>query len=170
MLRRRALSVLLLGGAGALLQACGSYRPLYGKSQSNGEIPAVLANIAVDEQKTRSGQLLRNELLSSFRSGQGGEAYVLRMEISEKTQNISSLAFEKVNRYRYRMNVTYKLVEAKSGAELEEGKSFSQVSYDTVQEPVADLRAAENARERAARELAQDIRLRISAFLARSSG
>ena len=46
------------------------------------------------------------------------------------------------------------------------GKSFSNVSYDTVQEPVADLQAAENARERAARELAQDLKIRLSAFFA----
>ena len=69
---------------------------------------------------------------------------------------------------RYRLSTKYALLDA-SGQALTEGSSFSAVPYDTIDEPVADIRAAENARDRASRELAQDIRLRISAFLAAGS-
>jgi hypothetical protein len=38
-----------------------------------------------------------------------------------------------------------------------------------VEQPIADLRAADNARERAAREVAEDIRLRLAAFFSTSN-
>jgi LPS-assembly lipoprotein len=149
----------------ALLMAGCSYRPLYGKSSANSSTAIELSDVAVEEQATRAGQLLRNELISAM-GPSGSGRYILRLEIVEKTQFVSSVAKSVVDRNRYRLNVTYHLVAPGSGKELTSGKSFSNVSYDTVREPVADLQAAENARERAARELAQDLRLRLSAYFA----
>ena len=57
-----------------------------------------------------------------------------------------------------------------TGKAVSEGASFSNVSYDTLREPIADLQAADNARDRATREVAEDIRLRLAAFLSTSSG
>lgn len=149
----------------ALLGGCSTYRPLYGRTEANGSVATELSTIAVAEQTQRAGQLVRNELISSFGGQPSSSRYVLKLDVTEKTQDVSSLADSNVERHRYRLSVNYQLVEASSGKELSSGKSFSNVSYDTVEEPVADLQAAENARERAARELAQDIRLRLSAFL-----
>jgi LPS-assembly lipoprotein len=82
----------------------------------------------------------------------------------EKTIEISSLSTQKLNRYRYNLKIKYELADAKSGETVSSGASFSNVSYDTVEQPIADLRAAENARERAAREVAEDVRLRLAAY------
>ncbi len=106
---------------------------------------------------------MRNDLISAF--GAGGNRFLLKMAVVEKTDSLSSVDGTTVDRYRYRLNVSYQLVEAGTGRAVAEGKSFTTSAYDTVQEPVSDLQAASNARERAAHELAQDLRLRISAFL-----
>jgi LPS-assembly lipoprotein len=111
--------------------------------------------------------LVRNELISNM--GGQGSRYLLKLKVEEKTQAVSSVANSVVDRHRYRLNVAYTLVNAGTGEEIASGKSFSNVSYDTVEEPVADLQAAENARERAARELSQDLKIRLSAFFATRS-
>jgi LPS-assembly lipoprotein len=145
------------------LSGCSNTRPLYGSGADGKGVAVALSGISVEEQKSRAGQIVRNNLVSSFGST-GSATYVLRLTPDEKSQNISSNSGEKLDRYRYRLNVKYELVAATSGETLSSGASFSNVSYDTVEQPVADLRAVENARERAGREVAEDIRLRLAAF------
>jgi LPS-assembly lipoprotein len=158
------MGVALLVGLGIAVSGC-SHRPLYGKSEGNAAVASQLADVSVEEQRNRAGQLVRNELISGLGSTAGGK-YLLKMTVVEKTDSVSSVAKNVVDRHRYRLTVTYQLLAVGSGDELAGGKSFSNVSFDTVQEPVADLQAAENARDRAARELAQDLRMRIAAFFA----
>ncbi len=160
----KAFSLALVVGIGLAVSAC-SHRPLYGRTENNVAVASQLSEVSVEEQRDRAGQLVRNELISSFGAGDGSN-FLLKLAIVEKTATISSVSNNVVDRHRYRLNVTYQLVEVSSGREVSGGKSFSSVSFDTVQEPVSDLQAAENARERAAREVAQDLRLRISAFFA----
>ena len=117
----------------------------------------------MDEQKNRAGQIVRNNLISSF-GNTGASRYILRMVPEEKTIEISSLSTQKLSRYRYNLKIKYELADATSGKTVSSGASFSNVSYDTVEQPIADLRAAENARERAARDVAEDVRLRLAAY------
>ena len=147
---------------GLLLAGC-SYKPLYGTGSDGKGVAVALNGISVDEQKTRAGQLVRNNLISSFGAG-GGASFILRVTPVERSQQLSANSTLKLERYRYNLKVAYELVDAQSGQSLTSGSSFSNVSYDTVEQPIADLRAAENARERASREVAEDIRLRLAAF------
>lgn len=161
---RKLIAIALAAAMAPAMAGCG-YRPLYGSTESGGPgVVQALSGVSVEEQRTRAGQLVRNELISAF--GGGGSQYVLRMAVTERTDNLSPLDSTKLERLRYRVMVTYQLVEAGSGKEVTAGKSFSTSEYDTVREPVSDLQAAENARDRATRELAQDIRLRVSAYFA----
>jgi LPS-assembly lipoprotein len=144
-----------------VLSGCTSYRPLYGAGADGKGVAVALSGIAVEEQKERAAQIVRNNLISAF--GGGGSAFVLRLKSAEKTQQLSVLSGQKLERLRYTLKIAYELADAKSGSTVVTGTSFSNVSYDTVQQPIADLRAAENAKERAAREVADDIRLRLAA-------
>lgn len=148
----------------SLLAGCSNTRPLYGTGADGKGTAVALSGIVVDEQKTRAGQIVRNNLISSF--GGGGSDFILRLIPDEKTQEVSSSSTQKLTRRRYRLTMKYELAEVKSSATVASGSAFSNVSYDTVEQPIADLRAAENARERAAREVAEDIRLRLAAHFA----
>jgi LPS-assembly lipoprotein len=161
---RQLIHIAVLAGLGLALAGCG-HRPLYGGSSDNSSVVQQLSDVSIEEQKSRAGQLVRNELISAF-GASGSSRYLLKMSAVEKTDSVSSVPGTTVERFRYRLNVSYQLVDASSGEEVAGGKTFSNAAYDTVREPVADLQAAENARERAARELAQDLRLRLSAFFA----
>jgi LPS-assembly lipoprotein len=152
--------VLLLLG----LSAC-SYRPLYGGGAAGSSVVAALSQVAVDEQKTRAGQMVRNELVSTLGGSKGTARYVLHMVPTETTTGVSSISTQKLNRKRYKLSVKYELTEVKSGASLTAGTSFSNVSFDTIEQPLADLQAADNAQLRAAQEVSEDLRTRLAAFL-----
>lgn len=162
---RQLVAMALAAVLGLMLAGCG-YRPLYGTS-SGSSTPGVvqkLADISIEEQRTRAGQLVRNDLVSTM--GGGGSRYVLKMIVNEGHFGVASINNTTVTRQRYTMNVGYQLLDTSSGKQVAGGRSFSTVDYDEIKEPVADLQAAENARERAAREVSQDLRTRLSAFFA----
>ncbi len=170
-MRQLTLRSICLLAALLVLQGGCSYRPLYGTSQGGANVQSVLSGIAVDEQNSRAGQLVRNDLLSTMGSTADGTfQYQLKFEPVEKTTLVSSLPGQKLQRKRYRLNVKFALVNVASGKVVSEGASFSTVSFDTVQQPIADLQAADNARDRAAREVAEDIRLRLAAYVSAANG
>lgn len=147
-----------------LLAGCTSFRPLYGKGPNGEGVTSSLAAVAVAEQHTRSAQLVRNELLNSM--GSAPVRFSLKMVSTEKTIDVSTLSASNLHRKRFNLAVHYELVNIASGAVANSGDSFSNVSFDTVRQPVADLQAANNAMERAAQEIGQDLRQRVAAYFA----
>jgi LPS-assembly lipoprotein len=162
--QRVFLRVLLLPVLLSLLAGC-SYRPLYGTNANGSSVVAALSQVAVDEQKTRAGQLVRNELISSLGGGNGTARYVLHLVPVETTSDVSSSSTQKLYRKRYKLSVKYTLTDVKSGNSVTSGTSFSNVSFDTVEQQLADLQASDNAQLRAAQEVSEDIRTRLAAVL-----
>ena len=160
---RVLLSIVLCIGL-LSLTGCTSYRPLYGKGPNGEGVTTSLAAVTVPEQHTRSGQLVRNELLSSM--GSAPVKFSLKIVLTEKTVDVSILSASNLHRRRFNLAVHYDLVNISSGAIVSSGDSFSNVSFDTVRQPVADLQAADTALERAAQEVGQDLRQRIAAYFA----
>ena len=158
---QKAIAILLCAGLLNLI-GCTSYRPLYGTAPSGQNVSSVLASVAVPEQHMRSAQLIRNELLSTM--GSGVARFSLRLAVTEKTIDVSTLSASNLHRKRFNLTSHYELVNASTGAVLTSGNSFSNVSFDTVRQPVADLQAADNAMERAAQEIGQDLRQRVAAY------
>lgn len=148
--------------ASVTLAGCASYRPLYGSSDASAGVAVQLSGIEVAEQKTRAGQLVRNELMSVMRGG--ARNYVLELLPEETTKKVSDPVGQKLERYRYTLKMKYALHPPGSNEALAEGSAFSNVSYDTVEQPVSDLQAAENAKMRASKEVSEEIRLRLAAY------
>ncbi|MEP6828440.1 MAG: LPS assembly lipoprotein LptE [Aestuariivirga sp.] len=147
------------------LAACGTYRPLYGKRPDGTSVAESLSSMAVQEQHTRSGQLLRNELLDGTQSG-AGQRFTLKLDVTERVIYVASLSSSSAARKRFSLTAYFELFDAKSDKSATAGDSFSNVEFDTVNVPVSDLQAEDAARSRAAKELGQDIRLRLATFLA----
>jgi LPS-assembly lipoprotein len=146
------------------MASCTSFRPLYGKGPTGEGVSTSLAAVAVTEQRTRSAQLIRNELLNSM--GTGPARFTLRLNVSESVSYVSAQSGSNVRRQRFNLNAQYDLLNVTTGAVLTSGNSFSNVSFDTVRQPVADLQASNNAMQRAAQEVGQDLRQRIAAYFA----
>ncbi|MGI9464464.1 MAG: hypothetical protein ACR2OM_11010 [Aestuariivirgaceae bacterium] len=160
------LSRIVLVAAALGLAGCG-FTPLYGTPEAGSPVALKLASITVVEQDNRLGQLVRNEIISGVTpaGSPGGSAYRLELE----TRASEEVAIDAINteslRQHYRANVEFVLYDSQTGKPVYSGKTFSQVAYDRVDEPVANLQAQVNAQERAARETGQDIRTRLAAFM-----
>jgi len=156
MLRKCAAAVLFLS-----LSGCSGYKPLYGTA--SGTVAADISALAVEEQHTRAGQIIRNELLDGVKPG--AARYNLKLVVTEKLIDVATLSSRLGSRRRVALSVHYDLIDTNGVKSLTSGDSFSNVEFDTINQPVADLQAAEDAKRRAGKELGQDIRLRIAAFL-----
>jgi len=159
---RLALSLILLASAFAV-SACG-LQPLYGTTPAGSNVATQLSAIEIDEQDNRLGQLIRNDLLSSFAGESQPSRYRLQFTAIAGSQTLIEHSSEDTRRFSYRVNVDYRLIEEKTGKELSAGKTFSQVSYDRTTSDFANVQAETNAMERAAKEIGNDIRTRLAAF------
>jgi LPS-assembly lipoprotein len=153
--------VLAIAALALVLSACG-FRPLYGPSQSGGSVAADVTSIAVAEQRTRVGQLVRNEVLSAGKPEVS--RFRLELKVSEAHPFVSRLPGERVDRLRAQVMATYVLRDLNAKV-ITQGSTRAAVAYDVVREPVADAQAKATAIQRAAIEVGQDIKLRLAAAL-----
>lgn len=162
---RPAPALLLLMATASVLSGCG-YRPLYGSSADSAGVSATLASVSIPEADSRVGQLIRNDLISSMRSGDGVERYTLTFVPVIKKTDIIDRPQPGITRQSISISVTYELIDRQTGSHLQDGKTFSQASFDVIRQPFADQQAETNATERAAHEVSADLRTRIAAYFA----
>ena len=161
---RQTILAQLFLAVGFALSACG-FQPLYGTSAVGSNVAAQLSAIEIEEQDNRLGQLIRNDLLSSFTTGPAQPSrYRLQFTAIAGSQTLVEQSNEDTRRFSYRVNVDYRLIDERTGNELSAGKTFSQVSYDRTTSDFANVQAETNAMERAAKEIGNDIRTRLAAY------
>ena len=154
-----------------LLGACG-FRPLYGDRTAAGGAPSELASIKIAAIPDRIGQQMHNHLLTALnpRGQPRRPRYILHTRINE---SISSLAVRKsafATRANLAVTAHYNLAPSAGGQSLFSAKSSITVSYNILDSEFATLMAEKDARARAIREISEDIRIRLSVFLASRQG
>lgn len=162
-MRQAAASLLL--AVTLVLAGCG-YRPLYSSSAETAGVAATLSSVTIPEAEDRVGQLIRNDLISSMKANKGEDKYTLLLKPEVKRKGIIDKPNPDVTRDAVTLAVSYELVDRANGTIMTEGRTFSQASFDVIQQPFADLQAETNATERAAREVSADIRTRLAAYFA----
>ncbi|MES0154967.1 LPS assembly lipoprotein LptE [Mesorhizobium sp. M0018] len=169
-LRRVVLCGLL--ASVALVSAC-TVRPLYSSAPliagSQVGAAAELASISVKPVKTRYAQQVRNNLIFALGQGAGEPAspvYSLDLGVSEL---VESAAIEQVTTDEdeptagtVTLTANYVLSDAKTGTVIARGKRSIPSSYDRPRQEFASYRAQIDAENRAARELADVLRLSIA--------
>ncbi|MEZ0279989.1 LPS assembly lipoprotein LptE [Methyloceanibacter sp.] len=160
-----ALALLALGLAGCGLQ------PLYGSTASGSRLAAVMSSVDVAPVPGRVGQRVRNELIFENTGGSGAPPqtnYKLDIVIKENLTNelveISGDAKSQV----YELDATFKLI-AKDGRVVLEGKATSRAAYERFQTIFSNVRARQDAENRAARTVAESIKVRIAAYLSQAA-
>ncbi len=153
-----------------LLGACG-FRPLYG-TDATRDAPGELATIKINPIADRLGQQLRNHLLDLLnpRGRPANPRYVLKVRLNQTTQR---LAIEKdafATRANLRLLAEFSLEDPDSRELVLSGKSLVVSSYNVLDSEFATLMAEKDAKARAAREIAHDIRTRLAAFFVRQRG
>jgi LPS-assembly lipoprotein len=151
------------------LAGCG-IQPLYGTTAGGSRLAAAMAGVDVTPIPGRVGQRVRNELIfeNTGGSGQTGTTYKLDIVIKESLTNelvkISGDAKSQV----YELDATFKLI-SNDGRVVLEGKATSRAPYERFETIFSNVRARYDAENRAARTVAESIKVRIAAYLSQAA-
>lgn len=160
---KRTLLIGVLALSTTVLSACAGFTPLYGRPGVEGGLSSI-ETIAADG---RGGYLLREQLDDALAHRQGAPAaYKLAFAVNEQRFARGVRLDNVANRYELRMSVTWRLLDAKSGAEVHKGLTEVSVTYDSADQPYAAIAAQQDGQERAATEAARKIQLDLATWLA----
>jgi LPS-assembly lipoprotein len=163
----RALSLLL--AVAPALAACsgGGFQPLYGTTPSGAGLQERLAQLDVATIPGRVGQRIRNDLI--FQASGGGELLppTHRLEVSITESVLSTLvkpdgdALSQI----YSLQANFKLIDIKTKQVVLTGSSNGRAGFERFQSIYSNVRARDDAENRAARTVADDLKTRVSIYL-----
>ncbi len=169
--RRFALRKLALGLVGASLAVglagCGSggFQPLYGSLGANADVK--LTQVEFTQIPGRNGQRIRNELLfKAYGGGNGAPAkYRLDVAIKESSQSTLVLRDGTSAGQVFQIDARFQLIDIATKKVMLEGLSQSRASYERFANAFSNVRAGDEAQERASKTIATDLKARLAAFL-----
>jgi LPS-assembly lipoprotein len=150
------------------LALSGCIQPLYGSLATGGDVAGELQAIKVDDIPGRTGHYLGNELIFAL-NGTGAQVpakYHLKVTLFETVQTplLDTVAGYPTAANIF-VNAEYQLLPVGSGEPVTAGKLTVLEGYDRTSQRFANLRAAQDAKIRAAKTLADQLRIRIAAAL-----
>ncbi len=155
-----------------MLQAGCEFHPLYGNHPTT-PVENRLAGVSVGIIADRTGQLLRNELL--IRLDPNNQSlpvqYKLAVQLTESTAHLAVRRDASATRANLAMEARYELTSAGNGTLVRSGSVRSVNSYDllSTENEFGTRTAEDQARKRAASDLANQIALRIGLALDRAT-
>ncbi len=153
---------------GLALSSCG-FRPLYGEDEAGSSTFDSLETIQIAALPDRTGQQLHNLLRDRInpRGQPISPEYVLRIRLSETTESLAIAQDETATRANLRLSANFTLTQVGSNEVVMSGNARSSNSYNIVDSQYATYVSQNDARDRALRELSEDIRLRLASYFAR---
>lgn len=176
--RMRHGAVIGAVAAASLLAAC-TVQPLYYNPTSEGVptgVTAELRSIAIKPVETRYAQEVRNHLIFLLNGGSGQPAvarYTLTLGVAAVNQSAAVVQRAKENEPTagtVTMTARYVLTETETAKVVAEGQRRIASSYDVPRQEYAARRAERDAQDRAARELAELLKLVLAQQFAGSAG
>lgn len=151
------------------LAACG-FSPLYAEKEDGTTVANKLATVRIDAMRDRVGQQMHNLLRDRLNPyGQPASPdYRLLLLITETISELGVRRDETATRANLKLDANFFLRKSGSGEQVLAGRSTSTTSYDILEEPFATTISERNARERALREVADDIETRLAVFFSGS--
>ena len=168
---KRVLGFALVVCAAAPLSACG-FHPLYAADTTQSGLTKYYEQVLVEPIQGRQGIHLRNQLMDEFTPGgtPTSAAYHLTIRLEEQKEGFAIQQDTRITRYNYNLTAKYELKDAVSGQVLDKGISRSIAPYNVVDSQFATLSAERDAQERAAREVGEDIRIRMGLYFEQHFG
>lgn len=161
----------------AALSACG-LRPLYGGDEGKpragapaGGVRGDLAAIKIATIAERGGQVLRNALLDHLTpEGEPRQPLYHLVVTRAETEETPLRRLDEVAMLQVlRVSATWSLRDP-AGTTLTNGVSRTVARFDLTRSQPATEAARENARERSARDLAEDIRVKLALYFRQRRG
>ncbi|HAJ46821.1 MAG TPA: hypothetical protein DCL54_09610 [Alphaproteobacteria bacterium] len=169
---RKELGIgLALSACALVLSACG-FRPLYATESTPAGVATYFGQIYVEEMTGRTGLVLRNQLMDAFTplGTPGASAFRLTVKLEEKREGLAIQENTEITRYNYTLIARFELRDSQTEQVLNTGTSRAIAGYNVVNSQFATQTALRDAEERAARELGEDIRLRLGIYFERRYG
>lgn len=169
-LRAAALAVFLAGGGA--LQGCG-FQPLYAKNPSENTVyNQGFPQVDVGPINDRLGQILRNELVDRINPRGVARTPTYRLDVSakERRSDIVILRDSTATFAKFIVEVNWRLLDLQTNEVVTKGRNERTSSFSISSSEYAILQAEKDARQRAATELAEDIRLRLALYFDRIEG
>jgi LPS-assembly lipoprotein len=162
--RAAALLVLTLLPA---LAACG-FKPLYGRNDGADVVPE-FSQISIAQPDNRGEQLLRNRLLDILTPKGAPERprYLLNYRVTDTVGAVFVTRNEEITRSNVVVNVSTTLHDYESGQPIFSVSAQSQASFNQSVNDYANLIAERDARDRAMRDAAEQIRIRLANYFDR---
>lgn len=173
--RRSALRGLLLGIAAApLLAGCGTsgFRPLYASSELGGSgVDAQFARMEIAPIPGRVGQRIRNELLFQTTGGPNPVAPAYRLEVALKESIASTLVKTDgdASGNVYNLDAAFRLIRVSDKSVVLQGTSYGRAGFERFRSIFANVRAREEAENRAALLVGQELKTRLAAYLSNAA-
>ncbi len=154
-----------------LLAACGSdgIRPLYGSAGIGGAAAEQkLAAVDVGTIPSRVGQRIRNELIYQTTGGGAPAEPLYRLEVAMRESVTSTLVLVTgdARTQVYNLDASFKLIRIADKSVMLEGKSYARAGFERYSSIFSNVRAREDAENRAAKTVGEDLKSRLAAFLA----
>lgn len=169
----RAASRLVLAAAlvAPFLSACGNsgFKPLYGAAGIGAQANEKLAKVSVAIIPGRVGQQIRNEMIFHATGG-GGEVVnpEMRLEVAIRESVTSTLVRidGESGGQIYSVEAKFQLVRVSDKSVVLSGTSYGRASFERNVSIFSNVRARDDAEDRAAKVVAEDLKARLSAYLA----
>ena len=165
------LGCALLIGAGVALAGCGDagFRPRYGPTGLGAEVNEKFKQVDFAPIPGRVGQRIRNEMV--FQSTGGGQALppTHRFEVVISENIVSTLVRPtgEAEGQVYTLQAAFRLIDTSSKKVVFQGTSHARAAFERFESIYSNVRAREDAENRAARSIADDIKTRLAAYLSR---
>lgn len=153
------------------LSACGNggFRPLYGSAGIGAQANEKLAKVSVSIIPGRVGQQIRNELIFHATGG-GGEVVnpELRLDVAIRESVTTTLVRVDGDSGSqvYNLEAKFQLVRVSDKTVVMSGTSYGRASFERNVSIFSNVRARDDAEDRAAKVIGEDIKARLSAHLA----
>jgi LPS-assembly lipoprotein len=155
---------------GSLLAACGSdgFRPLYGETPTGAPLSERMAAVSVAPIGGRVGQRIRNELI--FASTGGGTPataqYTFEIVIRESVTSTLVRSTGEASAQVYALEANFRLIRMRDKVVVLQGLSAGRAGFERYTNIFSNVRAREDAENRAAKSVAEDLKSRLATFLA----
>ncbi len=157
------------------LSACG-FRPLYGTYGANPGAQRIFSSIYVPPiELDHAGYELRNSLIDLLEaSASPSQAiYQLNVTLHESRQGVAVQTNSAITRYNYTLDARYQLIDARTGNVMTSGHQSSLSAYNVMPtsstSAYSTLMARQDARKRAAEDIAQRIRLDLGVYFSQNA-
>jgi LPS-assembly lipoprotein len=171
--RRQLRGIMAACVVGVFLGACGGegggFTPLYGATGGK-TYDQRLATVDISKIPGRVGQRIRNELVFDRSVGNSAITPDTRLDVVITETILTTLvnATGSSSSQVYQLEARYQLVDLKTKKSVLDGRSLGRGSFDRFESIYSNIRAREDAENRVAKSVADDIRTRLLAFLSRT--